>query len=214
MTFGNSPQLVGPVVEMMMGSREAAVNYMTPLGLHHIMAMDTHYGPGPWVSKAVRADWNSTYYHRAGTDGVGFDRTASGSDAVAQYAPEVAAKFASLAPESEQTLLWFHHLQWDYRTASGRTLWDELVVRYTRGVEQVGAMQAQWAKLRAFVDPERYDEVASLLSIQKREAQWWRDACITYFQSFSQRPMPAGYAPPAHPLSYYESRTQPPDPDD
>jgi alpha-glucuronidase len=214
MTFGNSPQLVGPVVQMMMGSREAAVDYMTPMGLHHIMALDTHFGPGPWVDSAKRADWDSTYYHHADAQGLGFDRTAAGSNAVSQYAPQAAAAFASLAPDSEKTLLWFHHLSWDWRTASGRTLWDELVVRYTRGVEEVAAMRALWARMRPFVDPQRYEETASLLAIQQKEAQWWRDACIAYFQSFSHRPPPAGYAPPPHPLAYYKSRLQPPVPDD
>jgi alpha-glucuronidase len=214
MTFSNAPQFVKPVVEMMMGSREAAVDYMTPLGLHHIMAMDTHYGPGPWVANAKREDWNSTYYHRADTQGIGFDRTASGSNAVSQYAPQVAAGFAGLGPESEKTLLWFHHLPWDYRTASGRTLWDEMVVRYTRGVGYVAGMRKTWFGLGAYVDSGRFEEVSAMLRIQEKEAQWWRDACIAYFQTFSHRPMPAGYAPPPHPADYYEHRLQPADPGD
>jgi alpha-glucuronidase len=214
MTFGGDPRLVAPVVRMMMSSRETAVNYMTPLGLHHIMARDTHFGPGPWVADAPRADWNSIYYHRADAQGIGFDRTASGSNAVGQYFPEAAAKFASLAPDQEKTLLWFHHLPWDYRTASGRTLWDELVVRYTEGAHEVKAMRAAWERLRPLVDKERFEETDSLLRIQEIEAEWWRDACIAYFQSFSHRPIPAGYAPPAHPLAYYEARLQPPDPGD
>jgi alpha-glucuronidase len=214
MTFSHDPRFVGPVVDMMMGSREAAVDYMTPLGLHHLMAKDTHYGPGPWINDMKRSDWNPTYYHHADARGIGFDRTATGSDAVAQYAPQAAANFASLAPDQEKTLLWFHHLPWDYRTASGRTLWDELVVRYSGGVEQVARMRSTWSRLRPYVDRERFEEVSSLLAIQQKEAQWWRDACIAYFESLSQLPLPAGYAPPPHPLAYYESRLQPPDPDD
>jgi len=205
MTFSNDPAVVAPVVAMMMHSREAAVDYMTPLGLAHQMARDTHYGPGPWVAGGPRREWTAVYYHRADAAGIGFDRTASGSDAVAQYAPPVAARFANLATVPEKYLLWFHHLPWDYRLASGRTLWDELVVRYTRGVATVHAMRATWSRLRAYVDPERFDEVSTFLAIQEREAHWWRDASIAYFQSFSRRPLPPGVAPPAHSLADYES---------
>ena len=178
MTFGDAPGVVAPVVRMMMGSREAAVDYMTPLGLHHLMARDTHYGPGPWVSGGPRADWTAVYFHRADRRGAGFDRTASGSNTVAQYAPAAAARFASLAPRSEPTLLWFHHLPWGYRTSSGRTLWDELVVRYFRGTRYVAAMRGTWAGLRGRVDPQRFADVARRLAIQQREADWWRDASI------------------------------------
>ena len=214
MTFSNAPGFVAQVVGMMMGSREAAVDYMTPLGLHHLMARDTHYGPGPWVAGGPRADWTSVYFHRADTEGIGFDRTARGSDAVGQYAPRAAAGFAGLGPASEKTLLWFHHLPWDYRTLSGRTLWDELVVRYFRGTRDVAAMRRRWAALKAYVDPERFEDVAGDLDTQQREADWWRDASIAYFQTFSRRPLPPGYPAPRRPLSFYESRTTPPDPGD
>ena len=210
MTFTNAPGFVRPVVRMMMGSREAAVDYMTPLGLHHLMARDTHYGPGPWVAGGPRADWTAVYFHRADRQGIGFDRTATGSNAVAQYAPEATARFASLG--SENTLLWFHRLPWDYRTASGRTLWDELVVRYFRGTSYVASMRRTWAGLRRYVDPERFADVTRRLQIQQREADWWRDASIAYFQTFSRRPLPRMYPPPPHPLSFYENRTTPPDP--
>jgi len=190
---------------MMMRSREAVVDYMTPLGLHHQMARDSHYGPGPWVSGGPRSDWTSIYYNRADAHGIGFDRTASGSDAVAQYAPQVAARFSSLASTPENLLLWFHHLPWDYRLPSGVTLWDELVRHYSRGVDSVAAMRSSWAKLASYVDAERYTQVAAFLAIQQQEAQWWRDASIAYFQSLSQLPLPAGYAPPPYPLQYYES---------
>jgi alpha-glucuronidase len=205
MTFGNEPQLVGPVVDMMMGSREAAVDYMTPLGLAHLMGTGHHYGPAPWVSDLGRADWNPTYYHRADAVGIGFDRGPKGSDAVAQYQKDVAAIFADPKKTPERYLLWFHHVPWDYRMKSGRTLWDELVMHYTHGVEAVGRMRATWDSLAPYVDAERHAQVAAFLAIQQQEAQWWRDACIAYFQTFSKRPLPAGYAPPAHPLEYYES---------
>jgi alpha-glucuronidase len=205
MTFSNEPALVEPVVNMMMGSREAAVNYMTPLGLHHQMAPNSHYGPGPWVTGGSRADWTSTYYNRADARGIGFDRTATGSNAVEQYAKPVAAQFDSTKSTPEQLLLWFHHLPWDYRTQSGRTLWDELVIHYSAGVQTVSGMRKTWAGLQSYVDAERFNEVSAFLAIQEKEAKWWRDANIAYFQSVSKRPLPEGYAEPEHDLKYYES---------
>ena len=214
MTFSPDPAVVQPIVGMMMASREAAVNYMTPLGLHHLMARGHHYGPGPWVDGGPRADWTSVYYHRADRNGIGFDRTATGSNAVAQYAPEVAAKYADLTQVPEALLLWFHHVPWDHRMASGRPLWDELVGRYSLGVRQVQAMQDTWASLRGRVDAHRHEQVAAFLQIQLREAQWWRDASVAYFQSISGRPLPAGEAPPPHPLAYYEALQFPSAPGD
>jgi alpha-glucuronidase len=205
MTFTNDPAFVAPVVTMMMGSREAVVDYMTPLGLHHLMGTGHHYGPAPWVGDLGRADWNPTYYHRADAAGIGFERGPAGSNATAQYSPKVAAQFASLEQTPEQLLLWFHHVPWDYKMSSGRILWDELVYRYTHGVEVVRQMRSSWAAQQGRVDPERFTQVAAFLAIQEQEAQWWRDACIAYFQSISKRPMPAGFAPPAHPLEYYQS---------
>jgi alpha-glucuronidase len=205
MTWGNDPAIVTPIVAMIMQSRQAVVNYMTPLGLHHLMATGHHYGPGPWVNNLERPDWNPTYYHRADASGIGFDRTASGSDAVAQYAPAVGRCFASLTCVSDDYLLWFHHVPWDHRMRSGRTLWDELVTRYTLGVDQVRAMRRTWESLRGRVDSERFAEVDAFLGIQEKEAQWWRDASIAYFQSISKRPLPAGVTPPAHDLAYYKS---------
>jgi len=205
MTFSTDPAFVGPVVAMMMGSREAVVDYMTPLGLHHLMGRGHHYGPGPWVAGGPRADWTSVYYHRADAQGIGFDRSATGSGAVAQYALPVAARFGDLATVPEEFLLWFHHVPWDHRMASGNTLWDELVLRYGRGVDYVADMRRTWDGLATYVDPERHAQVAAFLAIQQQEAQWWRDASVAYFQTFSKRPLPAGAAPPAHGLDYYES---------
>jgi alpha-glucuronidase len=136
---------------------------------------------------------------------VGFDRTKTGSNAVAQYAPPVAKQFGDLKTVPERYLLWFHHVPWDYKMRSGRTVWDEMVFDYTRGVRTVGEMRTTWNGLARFVDPERHAQVASFLGIQEKEAQWWRDACIAYFQTFSGQPLPAGFEPPEHPLSYYEA---------
>ena len=205
MTFSNDPAVAAPIVGMMMGSRDAVVDYMTPLGLHHLMGRSHHYGPGPWVSGGPRADWTAVYYHRADAAGIGFDRSSTGSNAVAQYAPPVAARFNAVATTPEAELLWFHHVAWDHRMASGRTLWDEMVVRYSRGVSEVGAMRATWAGLAGQVDPERHAEVASFLAIQEAEARRWRDASIAYFQTFAKRPLPAGYAAPEHELGWYEA---------
>lgn len=204
MTFSPDPAVVQPIVGMMMASREAAVNYMTPLGLHHLMARGHHYGPGPWVDGGPRADWTSVYYHRADRDGIGFDRTARGSNAVGQYAPDVAARYGDLARVPEPLLLWFHHVPWEHRMASGKTLWDELVGRYSQGVRQVQDMQATWASLGGRVDPQRHAQVTAFLRIQLREAQWWRDASVAYFQSVSSRPLPAGESAPPHPLGWYQ----------
>lgn len=205
MTFSNEAGFVAPAVDMMMGSRETVVDYMTPLGLHHLMASGHHYGPGPWVDDLERADWNPVYYHRADGAGIGFDRTKAGSDAVSQYAPPVARMFGDIATVPERDLLWFHHVGWDHRMASGRTLWDELVMRYGRGVRGVESMQQRWAGLAPYVDAERHAEVAAFLAIQHNEARWWRDASVAYFQTFSKRPLPAGEAAPEHPLQWYKA---------
>jgi len=205
MTWGNDPALVEPIVGMMMGSRQAVVDYMTPLGLHHLMATGHHYGPGPWIDNLARRDWNPAYFHGGNHGGIGFDRTATGSNAIAQYAPEVARRFGSLATVGDDYLLAFHHVPWTYRLDTGRTVWDELVVRYSRGVDRVRAMRRTWAGLAGRVDPQRHAEVADFLAIQEDEASWWRDACIAYFQSLSRLPLPAGYAPPAHDLAYYQA---------
>jgi len=209
MTFSNDRRFVEPVVGMMMGSRETVVDYMTPLGLHHQMGRSHHYGPGPWVSGGERADWTSVYYAKAGTDGIGFDRTARGSNAVAQYAPPVGACFADLKCVDEKDLLWFHHLSWDYRLKSGQTLWDGLVTRYSRGVAGVDAMGETWADMAPYVDPERHGQVAAFLKIQRNEAQWWRDASVAWFQTFSQRPLPAGEKPPPLSLEAYQGLSFP-----
>jgi alpha-glucuronidase len=204
MTFSTDPRFVAPTVAMMMGSREAAVDYMTPLGLHHQMGRSHHYGPGPWVTGGPRADWTSVYYAKAGKDGIGFDRTATGSNATAQYAPVVAKRFTDLKTIDEKDLLWFHHLPWTYKLKSGQTLWDGMVTHYSHGVATVDGMGTTWATLSPYVDPERHAQVADFLAIQRNEAQWWRDASIAYFQTFSGLPLPAGEAPPAHSLDYYE----------
>jgi alpha-glucuronidase len=205
MTFSADPKFVETALSIMLRSREAVVDYMTPLGLAHLMGTGHHYGPAPWVDDLTRAEWNPFYYHRADASGIGLDRTATGSDAVAQYAAPVAGRFGNLATVPDEYLLWFHRLPWDYRMRSGRTLWEELVAHYDHGVAEVAAMQEDWAKLAPFVDAERFAKTTQLLAIQAREAKWWRDACIAYFRSRSRLPLPLGVAEPQRSLEHYES---------
>jgi alpha-glucuronidase len=203
-TFAREPLFVEKVTTLMLESREACVDYMTPLGLHHLMAWDHHHGPGPWIEKG-RPDWTSVYFHRADERGLGFDRSASGSNALDQYRPEVAARYARLGDCPEQLLLWFHHVPWAHRLRSGRTLWDELCFRYHSGVLWVARARSVWETLAPFVDPMRFEEVRALLRIQEREAAWWRDACLSYFQTHSQRPLPEGIPAPARTLEEYRA---------
>jgi alpha-glucuronidase len=202
-TFVDDDRFVAPATELMLLSREAPVDYMTPLGLAHLMATGHHYGPGPWVSNLSRPEWNPVYYHQADADGIGFDRTVTGSDAVSQYAKPVAERFADLATVGDEFLLWFHHLPWTYELEPGVTLWEALVRRYDRGVAEVEEMQRRWAGLEPWVDAERSTKTAQLLEVQRREAKWWRDACIAFFRAVSGMPLPAGVTQPEHPLGYY-----------
>jgi alpha-glucuronidase len=205
MTWSNQSRLVEAVVEMMLRSRETVVDYMTPLGLAHLMGTDHHHGPAPWISDLKTPSWNPTYYHRADQGGIGFDRTRSGSDAVSQYAPEIARKFADPLDVPEQYLLWFHHLPWTHRMRSGRSLWHELVARYDHGVSEVAWMQARWASLKPHVDAQRHAAVSAKLQQQYREAKWWRDASLAYWQSINKLALPPGTRPPEHPFSYYQA---------
>ena len=204
MTFSNNMEFLEIALPMMLGSREAAVNYMTPLGLHHQMAEGHHWGPGPWVD-GIRPDWTSVYYHRADAAGLGFDRSSTGSGATAQYFPQVRDCFDSMESCPEEFLLWFHHVPWDHPMSSGRTLWEELVYRYYTGAETVKKMQEDWQKASPWVDAERFGRVSQLLAIQSRDALWWRNALVLYFRQFSGRPIPEGYEHPGHDLEYYKN---------
>lgn len=204
-TFSNEKQFVETVKKIMLMSRETLVNYMTPLGLHHIMGTGHHYGPAPWVNNAGRADWNPVYYHRADSIGIGFDRTASGSNALSQYEPEVREKWESLSTCPDEYVLWFHHVSWNYIMRSGRTLWNELCYRYYSGTDSVKWMQHQWDHLEKYIDEERFKQVKMFLNIQEKEAEWWRNACLLYFQTFSKKPIPAAYEQPDKTLDYYKS---------
>ena len=203
MTFSNDDSFVKPLKEIMINSRETTVQYMTPLGLHHIMGYGHHYGPAPWVDKAPRADWTCTYYHKADSNGIGFDRTKTGSNAISQYRPEVQKQWEDAATCDEKYLLWFHHQPWTYTMKNGRTLWNELCYQYYTGADHVKQMQQTWHSMKNKTDKQRYEQVSMLLQIQYEEAVWWRNACLLYFQSFSKMPIPSGYEKPDKTLNYY-----------
>jgi alpha-glucuronidase len=205
MTWGSDSRLLRRVTSILAHSREAAVDYMTPLGLAHQMATDHHYGPGPWVCDLAQPSWNPCYYSRADAHGIGFDRTASGSDAAGQYEPKIGGCFADLKCVSDQDLLWFHHLPWTYRMRSGRILWEELVARYDGGLGKVQAAEREWNRLRTSIDAQRHAAVAATLGRQRIEAKWWRDASIAYWQSLSRLPLPKGHASLPHALSWYKA---------
>lgn len=190
-----------PVKQMMLQSREAAVNYMMPLGLHHIFSANEHYGPGPWwAPKGMRTDWTPTYYHQAAVDGVGFDRTHSGSDAVSQYHELLCSQFNDPKTCPEIYLLWFHHLPWDYKMKSGRSLWDEICYHYDTGLNQVREFQKTWDKVEMYVDVERFTKVQNKLRNQSHNAQIWKDGCLLYFQQFSKKPIPYELERPVYDL--------------
>ena len=209
-TFSNDSAVVATVRDMMMSSREAVVNYMTPLGLASIAAGGTHYGPAPWI-KDGRPDWTPVYYHRADGTGIGFDRTSEGSNAVEQYAEPLRARYENRATVPDTLLLWFHRVGWGERLGTGRTLWNELVNRYHSGVDSVRAMQRAWSTLEGTIDEERFRQVQASLVIQEQEARWWRDASLLYFQTLSRLPIAARYERPARPLDFYMRLRCPPD---
>jgi alpha-glucuronidase len=192
---------LNPVKKMMLGSREAAVNYMMPLGLHHIFSANEHYGPGPWWAPArVRKDWTPPYYHKADTLGIGFDRTLTGSNYVSQYHAPLNSQFADLETCPEIYLLWFHHLPWDYKMKNGRTLWDDICYHYEIGLQQVREFQKTWDKTEPYVDKERFTIVQSKLRTQCINAQVWKDGCLLYFQQFSMKPIPSDLERPVNNL--------------
>lgn len=204
-TFSNDPGFVNPVKKIMLQSREVLVNYMTPLGLAHIMYNGHHYGPMPWGNTLGRPDWNPVYYHKADSIGIGFDRTAAGTNALSQYSPEVQKEFNDVNKCPEDYLLWFHHVSWSHKMRSGRILWEEMCYKYYTAVDSMRAIQQQWNKLGKYIDADRFDQVKQLLNIQVKDAIWWRNACLLYFQTFSKMPIPSQYEKPDQTLDYYKS---------
>ena len=214
-TFSPTPQQ-SLLLDMMIRSREACVSYMMPLGIHHIFAGVHHYGPAPWYSpKGLRADWTPPYYHRADSIGLGFDRTLTGSANVKQYPEELCRLYNDINTCPENLLAWFHHVPWDHKMKSGRTFWNELCHKYDDGVREARSFLVVWDAMQPYVDCQRFDEVQRKLRIQARDAEWWRDACLLYFQTFSHRPIPQDMEHPVHdlddmmqfviPISMYEN---------
>ena len=199
-TFGEQGNL-SPLLQLMLDSREACVDYMMPLGIHHIFAGTHHYGPEPWYApKGVRADWTPPYYHKADAVGMGFDRTTTGSANVKQYPEALCQLYNDINTCPENLITWFHHVPWDFKMKSGRTFWDELCHKYDDGVHEARHFLAVWDAMQPYVDQQRFSEVQRKLRIQARDAEWWRDACLLYFQTFSQRPIPQDVEHPVHNL--------------
>ncbi len=205
MTFSNNENFIKPVKEMLISSRETVVNYMTPYGLHHIMATGHHYGPGPWVGNLSRPEWNPVYYHKADKNGIGFNRTNTGSNATSQYATEIESKYNNVTTTPEIDLLWFHFLPWNYKLKNGHTLWDGMALKYQQGVNEVAEMKKTWKKVRKYVDEQRFNEVNMMLTIQHQDSKWWRDACLLYFQQFSKMKLPKGVQKPTKTLKEFKS---------
>lgn len=179
-----------PVELMMLTSREACVNYMMPLGLHHIFKFDHHYGPEPDGFKAeYPLEWCPVYYHQADSNGIGFNRSSDGTDAVGQYPEPYRSLYDNLATCPEEYLLWFHHVPWNYRMKSGSTLWEELCMRYNMGVSMVETYRDYWhTSTKEYMKNHitEWEMTDSLLNVQLASAKEWRDVCLKYFQTFSK----------------------------
>jgi alpha-glucuronidase len=207
----NEPGFLRPMTQLLLKSREAVVDYMMPLGLHHIFAADHHYGPEPWCDrKGWREDWLPRFYHRADSIGLGFNRTDhgepclaghAGSNNVGQYPEPLRTLYNNRETCPENLILWFHHVPWDYTMRNGLSLWDNLCYTYDRGVRQANDFVKTWESLRPIcceatgtaqpiLTPERYEQQLRRFQRQAKDAQWWRDACLLYFQQFSRRPLP------------------------
>ena len=192
LTFTRDAAFVRPMTEVMLASREACVDYMMPLGLHHIFQFDHHYGPDPGGFKPeYPLEWCPVYYHQADSLGVGFNRSSTGTNATSQYREPYRSLYDDPVRCPENLLLWFHHVPWNHQMKSGRTLWQELCAHYDRGVAEVDRFHAVWQQMRPLVlradqnDPRRWQEVEERLRHQQENAREWRQVCLDYFQQFS-----------------------------
>ena len=178
---------LSPLLSMMLRSRETCVDYMMPIGLHHIFAFDHHYGPEPnGFIPQYPIEWCPVYYHKADSLGIGFDRTHTGSDATAQYREPYCSMYDDINTCPERYLLWFHHVPWSYRMKSGRTVYEEMQFHYNRGVEEVEDFVRIWQEVKPIIDEQRWQEVDTRMQHQLENAREWRKVCLDYFGSFSK----------------------------
>ena len=208
--YTDNPKFVLPVTQLLLKSREAVVDYMMPLGLHHIFAGGHHYGPEPWYYvKGSREDWLPRFYHRADSIGIGFNRSDheepcvagnEGSNNVGQYPEPLRTLYNDVSTCPEDLLLWFHHVSWDYEMRNGLTLWENLCYTYDRGVRQAEEFVKTWQSIEPYIDPARYQHMLVRFERQAKDAWWWRDACLLYFQEFSGKPLPPDSPAPRHNL--------------
>lgn len=208
-TLTRDPEPLGRITAMMLGSRDLVARYTSPLGLAHLMGTGHHYGPAPWVCDLERPEWNPCYYHRADRDGIGFDRTATGSNALAQYAPGVAAQWAGPETIDDNFLLWFHRVSWDRPIKGGDTLWERLTAEYALAETGLQERMRGWEALRDHIDPERHAAIAADMARELKDARWWRDASLAYWQSVNGLPLPAGARPIPESLDAYKARSFP-----
>lgn len=199
--YTDDERFVRPMSQLMMKSHEAIVDYMMPFGLHHIFAGGHHYGPEPWCApKGWREDWLPRYYHKADAQGIGFDRTDKGSNNVSQYPEPYKTIYNNIETCPEEYLLWFHHASWDFTMKNGLSLWENLCYRYDRGVAEAEKFLEIWKAMKPYVDAPRYERQLARFERQAKDAWWWRDACLLYFQTFSKRPFPVDSPAPKHRL--------------
>lgn len=207
-TFTDEPVFVNAMTDVLLRTYEAAVDYMMPMGLHHLFAAGHHYGPEPWCSpEGWRIDWTPPYYHRADSIGIGFDRTLGGSGAVAQYGDSLCTVYGHIDSCPEEYLLWFHHAPWTYTRpewtdADGRqqNLWQRLAWHYDRGIREADSFVQTWESVKPYVDANRWQRQLELFERQAADARWWKDACMLYFQTFSRQPWPQESPLPTHRL--------------
>ena len=196
----DNADFIRPMTQLLMRSREAVVDYMMPLGLHHIFAGGHHYGPEPWYApRGSREDWLPRFYHRVDSIGIGFNRTDHeepclagnvGSNNVSQYPEPLRTLYNNMETCPENLLLWFHHVPWDQTMSNGLSFWDHLCYTYDRGVRQANEFVKTWEAMKPYVSAEQYEEQLWRFQRQAKDAQWWRDACLLYFQTFSHHPLP------------------------
>lgn len=188
------------VVSMLMRSREAVVDYEMPIGLTHQFG-NSHYAPGAWDNRAIRRDWLPVFYNQADADGIGFDRTkATGTDNTSQYSPAFGGMMEDVKTCPDKYLLWFHHVSWNHKCQTGRSVWEELCYRYQNGLNEARQMQRQWNSLEGAIDQDIFRDVQTRLMTQTRDAEWWKDGTLLYFQSLNKKAFPDFLEPPVHTL--------------